>query len=138
MKLVIDSNVFFAALLKDSNVRVVLFYGNYEFFIPAYVLQEFKEHEDELLGKTTYSREELTLIASSILQIISLIDDASIQSVMEQAKDIMDVIDRDDTPIIAAALAIQADGIVTFDPHFKQQNKIRVFDVDELMPRGEF
>src|SRR3989338_10266824 len=87
MKLVIDSNVFFAALLKDSNVRVVLFYGNYEFFIPAYVLQEFKEHEDELLGKTTYSREELTLIASSILQIISLIDDASIQSVMEQAKD---------------------------------------------------
>ena len=38
----------------------------------------------------------------------------------------MDKIDSGDTPIIAAALAIEADGIVTFDPHFRQQNAIKI------------
>lgn len=137
MKLVIDSNVLFAALLKDSNVRTALVFSNHLFFIPAYVLQELEEHEEELLVKTTYSKEELKLVISSTLQRLSVIKDALIQKEMEKAKGIMDRIDPDDTPIIAAALAIQADGIVTFDPHFRQQNSITIFDVDELLPSGE-
>ena len=134
MKLIVDSNVFFAALLKDSVVRNVLVFSNHQFFILSYVLQEFKEHEDEILRKTTYSREELALVASSILQRLSFIDDALIQREMSRAEVIMDSIDPDDAPIIAAALAIQAEGIVTFDPHFRQQNTIKIFDINELMP----
>lgn len=134
MKLIVDSNVFFAALLKDSVVRSALIFSNHQFFVPSYVLQEFKEHEEEILGKSAYSKEELTLVASSILQRLSVIDDTLIQTEMEKAESIMDKIDSGDTPIIAAALAIEADGIVTFDPHFRQQNAIKIFNVNELMP----
>lgn len=138
MKLIIDSNVFFAALLKDSNVRAAVVFSSHQFFIPAYVLQELEEHEEELLEKTTYSKEEFALIISSILQKLSVIEDTLIQAEMEKAKGIMDSIDPDDTPIVAAALAIQADGIVTFDPHFKQQSALKIFDVNELFPEEEF
>ncbi len=103
------------------------------FFIPEYVLHELKEHEEELFAKTSYFQEELNLLQSNILQYLSLISDEQIVSFMDEAKSIMDIIDRDDTPIIAAALAIDADGIISLDPYFKKQNKIRIFEISELI-----
>ncbi len=42
-------------------------------------------------------------------------------------------IDIEDVPFIATALAINANGIWSFDKHFSQQNQVKVITTDELI-----
>ena len=46
--------------------------------------------------------------------------------------DRMDIIDSKDTPFIAAALALPADGIWTFDADFNKQKEVKTFSTKEL------
>lgn len=133
MKIVLDTNILIAALLRDSQVRKLISLKNHEFCTPSYVLQEIKEHEEELLTKAHLSKEEFKAILNSITQNISLVSDDQIAESFEKAKQIMDSIDKDDTPIIATALAIQAEGILSFDGHFKEQSTIKIFQIAELL-----
>jgi len=50
---------------------------------------------------------------------------------MSEAKKIMWDIDPKDTPFIVAALAIGAD-ILSNNKHFKKQNKIKIWDTEEV------
>jgi predicted nucleic acid-binding protein len=52
---------------------------------------------------------------------------------MEEAKQIMDKIDPDDTPFIALALAIENDGVWSNDKHFGQQNRVKIWKTDVLL-----
>jgi predicted nucleic acid-binding protein len=52
MNIVIDSNILFAALLKDSKIRnIILNYEGY-FIFPAYIFEELIEHKEELIKKS--------------------------------------------------------------------------------------
>ena len=55
MKIVIDTNVLMAGLLKDSIVRAMLLSKNIKFFIPEHALDEIRKYEDELLKKSGYA-----------------------------------------------------------------------------------
>ena len=63
---------------------------------------------------------------------IILIDDFIILERLEEASKIMDAIDPDDTPFIAAALATNSD-IWSDDKHFEKQNKIKVWKTSDLV-----
>jgi len=57
----------------------------------------------------------------------------AIKSKLKEAKEIMGAIDPDDVPFIAAALAVENDGIWTDDTHFDRQKRIRVFKTTSLV-----
>ena len=42
-------------------------------------------------------------------------------------------IDIKDCPFVATALAVDAEGIWSFDEHFKKQKEIKVFDIKDLL-----
>ena len=44
MKIVVDSNILFSALIKDSKTREILLESNNEFFFPSYVFYEALKH----------------------------------------------------------------------------------------------
>jgi len=50
---------------------------------------------------------------------------------LDQCKN--EIKDIDGTPFIAASIACKAQGIWTHDPHFKEQNKIRIFTNIDLL-----
>lgn len=135
MKLVIDTNVLMAGLLKDSIFRIILFSPNFKFFIPEYALLEIKKYESELIKKSGYSEDELTTLMNLLLRNVKTIPKPRIKKFMKQAEGIMENIDIKDSSFIAAALSIEADGIWSYDSHFKKQNKVRIFDVKELIKR---
>ena len=64
-------------------------------------------------------------------QKLILLDDRIILAKMEEAGKIMDRIDQDDTPFIAAALATGSD-IWSEDTHFEKQKKIKVWKTKDL------
>jgi len=131
MNIVLDTNVFISCLLSNSLSRFLLSSKNVVFFIAEYSLEEINEHRLELIEKFGEER-EFDEILSFLLSKLRIVKNDEIKSFKEQAKEIMDLIDKDDTPVIAVALAINADGIWSFDEHFKRQNRIRVFDTNEI------
>jgi predicted nucleic acid-binding protein len=133
MKLVIDTNILMAGLLKDSIVRKVLSSENIQFFIPEYALNEIHKYKGELAKKSGMSGEEINEITNLLLENIEIISKEKIKSKLKEAESIMKGIDLKDSVFIAAALTIKSDGIWSFDNDFKRQTKIRIYDVTELV-----
>jgi len=52
MKLIIDNNIFFFGIIKDSITRKFLLHPDYEFYIPDFFLFELKKYKEYLKKKT--------------------------------------------------------------------------------------
>ncbi len=56
MDLVIDANVLFSALIKDSFAYNLLFSDVFHIFTPEYIFTELEKHKDEILEKKVYRK----------------------------------------------------------------------------------
>ncbi len=133
MKLVVDTNRIIAALVKDSYSRRILSSDLFDFHAVALSRKEIGKYEEELLQKTHLSADQFSDLLDALLGRVVFIDDARIQPFMPQARDVMDSVDPNDTPFLAAALAIDADGIWTHDPHFDHQMLVKVIRTNDLV-----
>ncbi|MBI5332429.1 MAG: hypothetical protein HZB65_02565 [Candidatus Aenigmarchaeota archaeon] len=52
MDLVVDANILFSALIKDSFAHNLLFNERFHLFTPDYIFSEFEKHKEEILKKT--------------------------------------------------------------------------------------
>ncbi|HLC73432.1 MAG TPA: putative toxin-antitoxin system toxin component, PIN family [Candidatus Nanoarchaeia archaeon] len=132
MKIVIDTNVFMAGLLKDSEVRRLLIDENINFFLPEYAINEVEKYKTELCNKSGYSEEDFESMISFLLENIEIVAFEQIKMYIEIAEKIMNSIDIKDAPFIATSLAIKADGIWSFDKDFTLQSKIKVFTTTDI------
>ncbi len=133
MKLVIDTNVFMAGLLKDSIVRKVLSSENIQFFIPEHALNELEKHKNMLIKKANINEAEFDEMVSLLLENIEVVPESKIKARLKEAEYVMGEIDIKDSPFIATALSIECDGLLTFDEHFQKQNKIKIFKIKDLI-----
>ncbi|MEK7670872.1 MAG: PIN domain-containing protein, partial [Bacteroidota bacterium] len=60
MKLVLDSNILFSAILKNSTTRNILVSEEFELFLSEYALLEIDNHRQFLLDKTKLSESAFT------------------------------------------------------------------------------
>jgi predicted nucleic acid-binding protein len=66
---------------------------------------------------------------------MSLVEETVFRNGIEQASEIMDIIDPNDTPFIALALALKNDGIWTGDKHIGKQGAVRIWTTIDLLRR---
>jgi|SRR3989344_3008895 len=135
MKIVIDTNVLMAGLLKDSIVRAMLLSKNIKFFIPEHALDEIRKYEDELLKKSGYAKKQLKSLMNYLLENVKIIPSSITKNHLKKAESIMKNIDIKDSSFIAAVFSINADGIWSYDNHFKKQDKVKVFSIEELIEK---
>ena len=136
MKIVVDTNRIIAALIKEGTTRKILFDDYFEFITPDYTISEIHEHEDELKKITKLKDDEFKMLLDLILEHIKIIPQSEYSDFVEKCKD--DIIDRDDVPILAVAIANEVPGIWAHDLHFKDQNKVKVFtNIDMLRMSGK-
>ena len=133
MRLVIDTNVFMAGLLKDSIVRKVLSSENIQFFIPEHALDELEKHKNTLIKKVNINVAEFDEMVSLLLENIEAVPESKIKAKFKEAEAVMKDIDIKDSPFIATVLSIECDGLLTFDEHFQKQNKIKIFKIKDLI-----
>ncbi len=133
MKIVLDTNVIIAALLKDSIIRETIILSGHDLFIPEKSLEEIKKYEGEIIAKSGLSSPEIYQILEELLSNIIILPYIELKDFMPQAEKIMKDIDIKDSVFIAAALSINADGIWSYDNHFKMQDLIRVVSINELL-----
>ena len=131
MKLVVDSNRIIAALVKDSYSRKIILHGNLELLAINMSQKYIQKYRKDILSKAKITEEQFNSIFGKLNEKLIKLDDGIIKSRMKEAKEIMDWIDKGDTPFIAAALAAKT-GIWSDDKHFEKQNKIKIWKTKDL------
>ncbi len=132
MRLVVDSNILFAALIKDACVRKIFLHLNFDYFIIPMNHQEIAKYKKELLRKAGVNESSFDIILDQLTRRCVLVEDKVVISKWSEAKGIMWKIDPKDTPFVAAALALGAD-IWSDDAHFGKQKKVKVWKTADLV-----
>ncbi|MBS3108850.1 putative toxin-antitoxin system toxin component, PIN family [Candidatus Woesearchaeota archaeon] len=132
MRLVVDTNVIISALIKNSISRHIITHIKAELITINFSEEEIRAYKETILKKAKINKIEFESLMEKLKEKIILIDDFIILERLEEASKIMDAIDPDDTPFIAAALATNSD-IWSDDKHFEKQNKIKVWKTSDLV-----
>ena len=129
MDLVIDANVLFSALIKDSFTYNLLFSDALHIFTPEYIFTELEKHKDEILEKTERTTEEFFRLVETLKRRINIIPLEELIPYVEEAEKLTP--DHDDMAYFALALKLNC-AIWSNDKKLKEQNKIKVYNTYEL------
>lgn len=129
MKVVIDANIIFSALLsKNSQYRDLLLDEKYEFYSPNYVFLEIFKHKEKILKCTKESEEEVYGFIGNILKRICFVNEELISSENYiLAYNLCKETDENDTPFVALALEING-FLLTGDTKLKKALKNKGFN----------
>ena len=129
MDLVIDANVLFSALIKDSFAYNLLFGGSFHLFTPEYIFTELEKYKEEILKKTERTTEEFFRLLETLKRRIVIFPLEELVPYVEEAENITP--DPDDVAYFALALKLNC-AIWSNDKKLKEQNKIKVYNTHEL------
>lgn len=131
MKLVIDANVLFAALIKDGVSAELLFHEQLRLYAPEFIFVEMQKHQEEILRKTHRSLEEFERLLQILKRriIIVLIDELRphLDLAMKISPDLGDV------AYIALALLLDIPIWSNDKPLKEQQDAVIVYNTAELL-----
>ncbi len=133
MNVVLDVNILFSAVMKDSTTRNILMTSDNEFFFPEESLVKIKKYESLLLQKSGLGEEELRDLLKLLFRIVQVVSTNDTLQQWEKAKVLMERVDSEDVPILATALSIQSAIIWSDDAHLTKQDVVRVFTTREII-----
>ena len=134
MNIVIDTNRFISALIKEGTTREIIVKSNDTLLFPEIEFQEISKYKDEILEKSGLSEVEFNILLSNLLTKVRIIKTDQIISFKDKADRIMEKIDLDDSIFVATALAFNCP-IWSDDNHFKQQNEVGVMTNSDMLRR---
>ena len=133
MVIIIDSNVFMSALIKEGITRKIITQCREKFIIPKYLFQEIRNYEGEIILKSGLSKEEYNPLLKTLLKYLIIIPNELVSSYIKEAEKIVKNIDIDDALFIATALAIENSVIWSNDKKLKNQNTVKIINTEEMI-----
>ncbi|MEK6939261.1 MAG: PIN domain-containing protein [Nanoarchaeota archaeon] len=132
MELVVDANVFFSALMRNSHTRHFLLLGGHTLYTSEFVLEEIMKYIDEICEKTLLSREEIVSLLNEIILLanIRIIPVSEYKAYVKAAQEICP--DSNDVHYFALALKLKFP-IWSNDKKLKDQEKVKVYASHELV-----
>jgi predicted nucleic acid-binding protein len=128
MRLVVDANVLFSAMIKNSTTRRIFFDENIELFAPDFLIDEFRKYERLILDKAQKTPDEFASLVEVLRNRINLVSE--IKEFMPAALRISP--DRNDATYFALALKLGIP-IWSNDRRLKKQDQIKIINTDELL-----
>jgi len=133
VKLVVDTSILFAALLKKSTVRELLLNPLFEFYVPEFCIEEIEKHVEEIAERSGLSVDNVYLLLGVLLASVQVVPAERILKKYKEADRVIGKIDRDDVPFVALALSFPNDGIWSEDKHFLRQKKVKVWRTRDIL-----
>jgi len=133
MRIIVDANIIFAALIRDSATRRILFHPKFEFFVPDFIFEEINENMNIISSKTGMTQEKIKELLEIIKNRALTFPYSFYRSNIKSAEEIIGKIDKKDVPYVALALSMNNDGIWSNDKHFLRQKKIKIWQTEELL-----
>ena len=137
MRIVLDANRFFSALLKDGPTRKAIYETRADLFAPLFLKDELARHRGELVRRSRMSDKDFARLVDEIASQVTWVPDGVLRPHLAKAKQAMGKVDIDDVPYLACALAVHADAIWSHDLDFDKQALVpRVAHPDARTRRG--
>lgn len=132
MELIVDANILFSALIKNSHIRHFLTLSNNIFYIPEFGLEEINKHIEIIQEKTGLNKLEIKDILDKItvLAEINIIPLDDFKEFIDSAKSISP--DPDDVIYFALALKLKCP-ILSNDKELKKQDIIKIYSTEDLL-----
>lgn len=112
MKLVVDTNIVFSALISKGSLMAEIISNPVEthtFFAPELLIEELDRYSVKLKKASRLPQEDFSLLQNKLLQQIELISEALISDASWMyAFSLVKDIDEDDTPFVALTLELGA------------------------------
>lgn len=131
MRLVIDANILFSALLRDSGTRKIIVDRSLDFFAPRFLLEELLKYAPELRKKSRLDQTRFTEITTRLVARVSFVSNEELEPFLPAAAHLVN--DTKDIAYAACALAANAD-VWSQDRHFSN-SRIRVWRTTELLEK---
>lgn len=138
MQIIIDSNILFSAMIKDSITRKIMLEYDGLFLFPEYIFKEVNRHKEELYSKSGMNPTDFNALLQLILDKVELVPENTLIPYGRKTKELVKDIDPDDAPFIACALAYPNSILWSNDGRLKRIKEIKVIDTKELMKAGGF
>ena len=129
MKLVVDTNVVFSALVKNSRTREMLFYPALKLYAPEYLFEELEEHRKEIEEKAGITDDEFDVFVFVLKRVLEVVPKRAYEGYFLEARKV--VSDSGDVPFAALAIALSATvsrdgdcGIWSNDKHFVEKEGV--------------
>ena len=130
MELVIDANILFSALIKDSFTYELLFNEDLKLYAPDFLLEELKKYEPMILKKTCRTQEGLIEALHMLKEVINTIPKEEYSAFMKKA----DAITPDEKDVMYFALALKLRcGIWSNDKKLKEQDAVTIYSTKEVI-----
>lgn len=126
----LDTNILISFIKSKGLSRNMILQKRAHFFTTDTALKELWDNrEDWNRGKLTEA--EILELLDKLPLFVEVLSLKDLKKYVRKAYNLMKNIDEDDTPILAAALYLQAP-IWSNDTHFKKQKRVRTYSTDEL------
>jgi predicted nucleic acid-binding protein len=127
--LIVDANIIFAALIRESITAKLLFVDDLHLYTPEFLLDEVKKYQKYLSNKTHRTKEEFESIYNVIKKRIVFIPMNYITPFIKKADKISP--DPDDSVYFAAALKMNI-SIWSNDKRLTKQDKVKIYATHNL------
>lgn len=128
--LVIDANILFSALIKNSLTAELIFEEDIMLSTPEFVIEEFLKYEDLILKKTSRTREEFIQIMHVLKDVITVVPKEEYSLFIREAEKFSP--DEKDIMYLALALKLKC-AVWSNDKRLKKQDKVKVYSTEELV-----
>ena len=130
MILVIDANILFSALIKDSLTAELIFNDDLKLYTCEFIIEEFFKYEEEIMNKTHRTREQFITIMHQLKDIITVIPKEEYFHLIAEAEKFS----PDAKDVMYFALAMKLNGSIwSNDKLLKKQDKVKVYLTSEIM-----
>ncbi len=129
---VLDTNIIFSSLLKDSTARKIILSDIFELFAPEFLFTEINKYKRTILDKTGLGKNNFEFLLLLLQSHVAVISFREFSGFLNEAEALMKNIDLKDAPFIALAIKLEIP-IWSNDLHFKKQNKVLSYTTDEII-----
>lgn len=124
MKVVVDANRFFAALLAEGAARQAFMTTRATLAAPAYLLLEVERHRAMLARRSGLARNDFDALVDRLAGHVRWVPDEAVEAHLQEASEALGAIDPKDVAYLACAWAIGADAIWGHDKDFDEQDLV--------------
>ena len=128
MRLAVDANVLFSAMLREGLTRRLYFDRRLLLYAPRFLLKEFGKYAAELQKRSRLPKKEFVELCRMLLSRIRWVPDEEILPFIPAARHLCT--DEKDAPYLACALAAGAD-LWSRDRDLRQP-RVKIWETSEL------
>jgi predicted nucleic acid-binding protein len=134
VRIVIDSNALFAALIKDSTTRRIILEYEGLFLFPEVIFEEVEKYKSDLLRKSGMDEKEFNKLLELLLRKVMIVPTELLDPYYDESDKLAKSVESpEDQLFFACALAYPDSIIWSNDKKLRKQTKVKIITTSEMI-----